>query len=223
MARAARRSIPLPRDRRTLRRWAIEGGTGEDFEASAPDEAGLLCGDVGYGEDRGSRPGRRSRYAVWRREQASYVVPDHDSSPQQQSNTFRERYCDFPVRVEMVVALPAGPADAAEGPRRSSGRKRRGVIGTHRVLARCPCRRILGLRGSSTRKAALRRGAQKESSCASCGSRSTCSRSARRRRSPTGRCMSLVQALRDISASRDAASRAGVADPNPTSAKVRRR
>ena len=101
----------------------------------------LVCGDVGFGK---TEVAVRAAFAVAvNGKQALMLVPTTILA-QQHWNTFRERYRDFPVRVEMVsrfrkpAELKAVLADFAEG-------KVDVLIGTHRVLSRDVIPKELGL------------------------------------------------------------------------------
>ena len=101
----------------------------------------LVCGDVGYGKTEVAV--RAAFIAVANGAQALLLAPTTILA-QQHWNTFRERYRDLPVTVEMVSRFrkPADVkrvlADFAEG-------KVDVLIGTHRVLSRDVVAKNLGL------------------------------------------------------------------------------
>ncbi len=112
----------------------------EDLEALRPMDR-LLCGDVGFGKTEVAV--RAAFAAAVNGKQVLMLVPTTVLA-QQHWNTFRERYRDFPVRVEMVSRFRTSAetkrvlADFAEG-------KVEVLIGTHRVLSRDVIPKELGL------------------------------------------------------------------------------
>jgi transcription-repair coupling factor (superfamily II helicase) len=120
-------------------RAAIEA-VKEDLEAPRPMDR-LVCGDVGFGKTEVAV--RAAFAAALNGKQALMLVPTTVLA-QQHWNTFRERYRDFPVRVEMVSRFRTAKdtkqvlADFAEG-------KVDVLIGTHRVLSRDVIPKNLGL------------------------------------------------------------------------------
>jgi transcription-repair coupling factor (superfamily II helicase) len=120
-------------------RAAIEA-VKEDMEAARPMDR-LVCGDVGFGKTEVAV--RAAFAAALNGRQALMLVPTTVLA-QQHWNTFRERYRDFPVRVEMVSRFRTAKdtkqvlADYAEG-------KVDVLIGTHRVLSRDVIPNNLGL------------------------------------------------------------------------------
>ena len=112
----------------------------EDLEAPRPMDR-LVCGDVGFGKTEVALRGAFTVAVAGK--QVLMLVPTTILA-QQHWNTFRERYRDFPVRVEMVSRFrkPAEVkrvlADYADG-------KVDVLIGTHRVLSRDVISQDLGL------------------------------------------------------------------------------
>jgi transcription-repair coupling factor (superfamily II helicase) len=112
----------------------------EDLEADRPMDR-LVCGDVGFGKTEVAV--RAAFAAALNGKQALMLVPTTVLA-QQHWNTFRERYRDFPVRVEMISRFRTARetkqvlADFAEG-------KVDVLIGTHRVLSRDVIPKNLGL------------------------------------------------------------------------------
>jgi transcription-repair coupling factor (superfamily II helicase) len=112
----------------------------EDLEAPRPMDR-LVCGDVGYGKTEVAV--RAAFIAVANGAQALLLAPTTILA-QQHWNTFRERYRDLPVSVEMVSRFrkPAEVkgvlADFEEG-------KVDVLIGTHRALSRDVAAKNLGL------------------------------------------------------------------------------
>jgi transcription-repair coupling factor (superfamily II helicase) len=112
----------------------------EDLEASRPMDR-LVCGDVGFGK---TEVGVRAAFVAVANGKQALVLAPTTVLAQQHWNTFRERYADLPVRVEMVsrfrrpAEVRAVLDDFAKG----------GVdvlIGTHRVLSRDVVPKQLGL------------------------------------------------------------------------------
>ena len=112
----------------------------EDLEAPRPMDR-LVCGDVGFGK---TEVAVRAAFAVAVNGKQTLMLVPTTVLAQQHWNTFRERYRDFPVRVEMVSRFrPAAEvrrvlAEYAEG-------KVDVLIGTHRVLSRDVIPKQLGL------------------------------------------------------------------------------
>jgi transcription-repair coupling factor (superfamily II helicase) len=112
----------------------------EDLEAPRPMDR-LVCGDVGFGK---TEIALRAAFAVAVNGKQVLMLVPTTVLAQQHWNTFRNRYRDFPIRVEMVSRFrrPADMkrvlADFAEG-------KVEVLIGTHRVLSRDVIPKELGL------------------------------------------------------------------------------
>ena len=112
----------------------------QDLEAPRPMDR-LVCGDVGFGK---TEVAVRAAFAAALNGKQTLMLVPTTILAQQHWNTFRERYRDFPVRVEMVSRFrrPAEVkqvlADFAEG-------KVDVLIGTHRVLSRDVIPKELGL------------------------------------------------------------------------------
>jgi transcription-repair coupling factor (superfamily II helicase) len=120
-------------------RTAIEAVM-EDLEAPHPMDR-LVCGDVGFGK---TEVALRAAFAVAVNGKQVLMLVPTTVLAQQHWNTFRARYRDFPVRVEMVSRFRSAKdtkqvlADFAEG-------KVDVLIGTHRVLSRDVIPKELGL------------------------------------------------------------------------------
>jgi transcription-repair coupling factor (superfamily II helicase) len=112
----------------------------EDLEADRPMDR-LVCGDVGFGK---TEVAVRAAFAAALNGKQTLMLVPTTVLAQQHWNTFRERYRDFPVRVEMVSRFRTQKetkqvlADFAEG-------KVDVLIGTHRVLSRDVIPKNLGL------------------------------------------------------------------------------
>src|SRR6266404_1340716 len=120
-------------------RTAIEAVM-EDLEAAHPMDR-LVCGDVGFGK---TEVALRGAFTVAVGGKQVLMLVPTTVLAQQHWNTFRNRYRDYPVRVEMVSRFrkPSDVkqvlADFAEG-------KVDVLIGTHRVLSRDVISKDLGL------------------------------------------------------------------------------
>jgi transcription-repair coupling factor (superfamily II helicase) len=118
---------------------AIDAVT-EDMEADRPMDR-LVCGDVGFGKTEVAV--RAAMKCVTGGRQVLALVPTTILA-QQHGATFRERFRDFPVRVETVSRFRP-PAEV----KRVLGEYREGkvdvLIGTHRVLSRDVAAGNLGL------------------------------------------------------------------------------
>ncbi|HET7136936.1 MAG TPA: transcription-repair coupling factor [Gaiellaceae bacterium] len=120
-------------------RTAIEAVM-EDLEAAHPMDR-LVCGDVGFGK---TEVALRAAFAVAVNGKQVLMLVPTTVLAQQHWNTFRARYRDFPVRVEMISRFRSAKdtravlADFAQG-------KVEVLIGTHRVLSRDVIPKELGL------------------------------------------------------------------------------
>ena len=112
----------------------------DDLEAPRPMDR-LVCGDVGYGK---TEVAVRAAFAAALNGKQTLVLCPTTILAEQHWNTFRERYRDFPVRVEMVSRFRTRTDQA-----RILGEFREGkvevLIGTHRVLSRDVIPKDLGL------------------------------------------------------------------------------
>jgi transcription-repair coupling factor (superfamily II helicase) len=112
----------------------------EDLETARPMDR-LVCGDVGFGK---TEVAVRAAFAVALNDRQTLVLCPTTILAEQHWNTFRERYRDFPIRVEMVSRFRSRAdqtrilADFREG-------KVDVLIGTHRVLSRDVIPKNLGL------------------------------------------------------------------------------
>ena len=112
----------------------------EDLEAPSPMDR-LVCGDVGFGK---TEVAVRAAFAVALNGRQTLMLVPTTVLAQQHWNTFRERYRDFPVRVEMVSRFRR-PADAKAVLKDFAEGKVDVLIGTHRVLSRDVIPKNLGL------------------------------------------------------------------------------
>jgi transcription-repair coupling factor (superfamily II helicase) len=112
----------------------------EDLETPNPMDR-LVCGDVGFGK---TEVAVRAAFAVAVNGKQVLMLAPTTILAEQHWNTFRERFRDFPVRVEMVSRFRAPKevkqvlADFGEG-------KVDVLIGTHRILSRDVIPKELGL------------------------------------------------------------------------------
>jgi transcription-repair coupling factor (superfamily II helicase) len=120
-------------------RTAIEA-VKEDLEAPRPMDR-LVCGDVGFGK---TEVALRAAFAVAVSGKQVLMLAPTTVLAQQHWNTFRARYRDFPVRVEMVSRFRK-PADVKQVLRDFADGKVEVLIGTHRVLSRDVIPKELGL------------------------------------------------------------------------------
>jgi transcription-repair coupling factor (superfamily II helicase) len=122
-------------DQRTAIEAVMEG-----LESPHPMDR-LVCGDVGFGK---TEVALRAAFAVAVNGKQVLMLVPTTVLAQQHWNTFRARYRDFPVRVEMVSRFRTRKdtkqalADFSEG-------KVEVLIGTHRVLSRDVIPKELGL------------------------------------------------------------------------------
>jgi transcription-repair coupling factor (superfamily II helicase) len=112
----------------------------EDLEAPRPMDR-LVCGDVGFGK---TEVAVRAAFAVAVNSKQVLLLAPTTILAEQHFNTFRERYRDFPIRVEMVSRFVA-PKDTRRILTDFSAGKVDVLIGTHRVLSRDVIPKELGL------------------------------------------------------------------------------
>ena len=112
----------------------------EDLEAPRPMDR-LVCGDVGFGK---TEVAVRAGFAVAVNGKQTLMLVPTTVLAQQHWNTFRERYRDFPVRVEMVSRFRA-PAEVKRVLAEYAEGKVDVLIGTHRILSRDVIPKELGL------------------------------------------------------------------------------
>jgi transcription-repair coupling factor (superfamily II helicase) len=120
-------------------RTAIEAVM-EDLESAHPMDR-LVCGDVGFGK---TEVAVRAAFAVAVNGKQVLMLVPTTVLAQQHWNTFRNRYRDFPVRVEMVSRFRS-PKDTKQALADFAEGKVDVLIGTHRVLSRDVIPKELGL------------------------------------------------------------------------------
>jgi len=101
----------------------------------------LVCGDVGYGK---TEVAVRAAFAVALNGKQTLMLVPTTILAQQHWSTFRERYRDFPVNVEMVSRFRR-PQEAKRVLLDFSEGKVDVLIGTHRILSRDVIPKSLGL------------------------------------------------------------------------------
>jgi transcription-repair coupling factor (superfamily II helicase) len=112
----------------------------EDLETSRPADR-LVCGDVGFGK---TEVAVRAAFAVAVNGKQTLMLAPTTILAQQHWNTFRERYRDLPIRVEMVSRFRR-PSEVKRILRDFSEGRVEVLIGTHRVLSRDVIPARLGL------------------------------------------------------------------------------
>jgi transcription-repair coupling factor (superfamily II helicase) len=112
----------------------------EDLETPRPMDR-LVCGDVGFGK---TEVAVRAAFAVAANGRQTLLLAPTTILAQQHWNTFRERYRDLPVRVEMISRFRK-PAEVKAVLRDFADGKVDVLIGTHRVLSRDVIPKKLGL------------------------------------------------------------------------------
>jgi len=120
-------------------RTAIEA-VKEDLEAPRPMDR-LVCGDVGFGK---TEVAVRAAFAAAVNGKQTLMLVPTTVLAEQHWNTFRERYRDFPVRVEMISRFRR-PAEQKQVLADFAAGKVDVLIGTHRVLSRDVIPNDLGL------------------------------------------------------------------------------
>jgi transcription-repair coupling factor (superfamily II helicase) len=112
----------------------------EDLETPRPMDR-LVCGDVGFGK---TEVAVRAAFAVAVNGRQVLFLAPTTILTEQHYNTFRERYRDFPVRVEMVSRFVPPKETKAILADFTAG-KVDVLIGTHRILSRDVIPKELGL------------------------------------------------------------------------------
>ena len=112
----------------------------EDLEAPRPMDR-LVCGDVGFGK---TEVAVRAAFAVAVNGRQVLLLAPTTILTEQHYNTFRERFRDFPVRVEMVSRF-VSPKETKRILADFTAGKVDVLIGTHRVLSRDVIPKELGL------------------------------------------------------------------------------
>jgi transcription-repair coupling factor (superfamily II helicase) len=112
----------------------------EDLESPRPMDR-LVCGDVGFGK---TEVAVRAAFGVAVNGRQVLVLCPTTILAEQHWNTFRERYRDFPVRVEMVSRFRR-PAEVKSVLKEFADGKVEVLVGTHRILSRDVIPNQLGL------------------------------------------------------------------------------
>jgi len=112
----------------------------EDLEASRPMDR-LVCGDVGFGK---TEVAIRAAFAAALNGKQTLVLCPTTILAEQHWNTFRERFRDFPVRVEMISRFRSR-TDQTRILREFQEGKVEVLVGTHRILSRDVIAKNLGL------------------------------------------------------------------------------
>jgi transcription-repair coupling factor (superfamily II helicase) len=112
----------------------------EDLEAPRPMDR-LVCGDVGFGK---TEVAVRAAFAVAVNGRQVLLLAPTTILAEQHFNTFRERFRDFPVRVEMVSRF-VPPKETKRILADFSAGKVDVLVGTHRILSRDVIPKELGL------------------------------------------------------------------------------
>ncbi|MFL5967228.1 MAG: transcription-repair coupling factor [Gaiellaceae bacterium] len=112
----------------------------EDLEAPRPMDR-LVCGDVGFGK---TEVAIRAAFAVAVNGKQVLMLAPTTILAEQHWHTFRARYRDFPVRVEMVSRFRA-PKEVKQVLADFQAGKVEVLIGTHRILSRDVIPNELGL------------------------------------------------------------------------------
>ena len=101
----------------------------------------LVCGDVGFGK---TEVAVRAAFAVAMNSKQVLMLAPTTILAEQHWNTFRDRFRDFPVRVEMVSRFRS-PKEVKQVLADFAAGKVDVLIGTHRVLSRDVIPKELGL------------------------------------------------------------------------------
>jgi transcription-repair coupling factor (superfamily II helicase) len=159
----------------------------EDLEAGRPMDR-LVCGDVGFGK---TEVAVRAAFAVALNDRQTLVLCPTTILAEQHWNTFRERYRDFPVRVEMVSRFRS-EADQTRVPGGVQEGRVDVLVGTHASSRATSSRRTSA--SSSSTKSSVSASPRRSSSLASARGRR-----ARALRLPFPHAPHVALRLRDIS------------------------
>ena len=138
VARAARVRVPVPRDRGPARRRSRRSR--RTSRAPRPMDR-LVVGDVGFGK---TEVAIRAAFAVAVNGRQVLMLCPTTILAEQHWNTFRARYRDYPVDVEMVSRFRK-PAETKKILADFAAGKVDVLIGTHRILSRDVIAQNLGL------------------------------------------------------------------------------
>ena len=159
-----------------------------DMERPIPMDR-LVCGDVGYGKTEVAV--RAAFKAVQDGKQVVVLVPTTLLAGQH-GQTFRERFANYPVRVEVLSRFLSTKEQHGGASATSSRARSTSLIGTHRLLSD-DVKRAEPRPARRRRGAALRRAAQGAHQAAARRT-STCSRSPPRRSRARSSCRSPASA-----------------------------
>ena len=112
----------------------------EDLESTRPMDR-LVCGDVGFGK---TEVAVRAAFAVAVNSRQVLVLCPTTILAEQHWNTFRERFRDFPLNIEMVSRFRR-PAETKQVIADFAAGKVDVLVGTHRLLSRDVIPKELGL------------------------------------------------------------------------------
>ncbi len=112
----------------------------EDLESDRPMDR-LVCGDVGFGK---TEVAVRAAFAAAVNGKQALVLCPTTILAEQHWNTFRDRYRDFPIRVEMVSRFRTA-AETKQVLSEFAAGKVDVLVGTHRVLSRDVIPKDLGI------------------------------------------------------------------------------
>src|SRR5438132_159128 len=112
----------------------------EDLEAPRPMDR-LVCGDVGFGK---TEVAIRAAFAVAVNGKQTLMLAPTTILAEQHWHTFRARFRDFPLRVEMISRFRK-PSDVKQVLKDFADGKVEVLIGTHRILSRDVIPKELGL------------------------------------------------------------------------------
>jgi transcription-repair coupling factor (superfamily II helicase) len=112
----------------------------EDLETPRPMDR-LVCGDVGFGK---TEVAIRAAFAVAVNGKQVLMLAPTTILAEQHWHTFRDRFRDFPIRVEMISRFRK-PSEVKQALREFSEGKVEVLIGTHRILSRDVIPKELGL------------------------------------------------------------------------------
>ncbi|HYY04033.1 MAG TPA: DEAD/DEAH box helicase, partial [Gaiellaceae bacterium] len=112
----------------------------EDLETPRPMDR-LVCGDVGFGK---TEVAIRAAFAVAVNGKQVLMLAPTTILAEQHWHTFRNRFRDFPIRVEMISRFRR-PSEVKQALRHFAEGKVEVLIGTHRILSRDVIPKELGL------------------------------------------------------------------------------
>jgi transcription-repair coupling factor (superfamily II helicase) len=111
----------------------------------------VVCGDVGFGK---TEVAMRAAFVAVQAGKTGGGAGATTLLAEQHYRNFRDRFADWPVRIEVAVALPLAEGDRRPTSSAAGRRHGRHLVGTHRLLQAMTCASRTSAWSSSTRSSA---------------------------------------------------------------------